>query len=192
MNSLFEKFQIKSNSLHLKHDNEIFRLGQKAESIYLVKKGRVQLFRDDLNGNRIILHQAFNDQFFAEASINAEHYHCSALCIGDTELHVININYFNHFLQNNVEFSNAWIRHLSVELRRQRASVERLNLKTAAERITHYIMTEGNDQGELTFNGSLTDIAQIIGLSRESLYRTLSKMKTQKQLIQSKQTLKLL
>jgi len=189
--NLFEKFNIESHSINLNKGDEVFHLGQETRCIYRVTYGHVQLFRDDFEGNRIMLHQAFSDQFFAEASINAKQYHCTALCLSDTELQAINIEHFKKLL-NSPDFSAAWINHLSSELRRQRARAERLNLKTAVEKITHYILTEGNGRGELVINNSLTEVAQIIGLSRESLYRTLSKMKKNKQLQQSKEHLRLL
>lgn len=192
MNALIEQFHIKNESLQLKHGDEIFRQGQTTESIYYVNKGLVQLYRDDLKGNRTILHQAFSGHFFAEASINADHYHCTAQCVGDTELLFIKIDYFNHLLDSNPAFSKAWIKHLSTELRRQRASVERLNLKTAIEKITHYISTEGNEKNEVAIKGTLTELAQIIGLSRESLYRTLSKMQKDQQIEKTNNWLKLL
>lgn len=189
--NLFNKFDIVSHSINLNKGEEVFHLGQETQFIYHVVSGHVQLFRDDLEGKRIMLHQAFSAQFFAEASINAKQYHCTALCLSDTELQAINIGHFKQLL-NNPDFSAIWINHLSSELRRQRASAERLSLKTAVEKITHYILTEGNGRGELAINNSLTETAQIIGLSRESLYRTLSKMKKNKQLKQTKEYLYLL
>jgi len=192
LSALFEKFQIESKPLSLKHGEEVFQIGHQSQFIYQVSTGQVQLYRDDLNGNCIILHQAFSGHFFAEASINSEQYHCTAQCIGDTTLQKINIQSFRNLLQTNAEFSTAWINHLSTELRRQRASVERLSLKTAVEKITHFISTEGNADGSYTLNGSLTEVAQIIGLSRESLYRTLAKMKKNGQIEQKTHSLQLL
>ncbi len=190
--SLFEEFNIKSTSLFLKKGDIAFRFGDTTQSIYRVITGQIQLFREDLNANRIILHQAFSGQFFAEASINSDRYHCTAQSVVDTELQVINLEYFRHLLKKDNAFSNAWINHLSTELRRQRASTERLNLKTAVEKITHYILTEGNTQGEIHIKVPLTEVAQIIGLSRESLYRTLSKMKKENRLVKTSFGLKLL
>lgn len=190
--TIFNNFSIDSQLLSYTDKECIFYQGATAKSIYLIEKGRVQLFRETINGNRIILHQAIKGQFFAEASINSNIYHCTAQCIGMTKVHVINSHYFNQLLSKNSQFSNVWIHHLSKELRRQRASVERLNLKTAQEKIIHYLSTEGNADGELELNHSISELAPIIGLSRESLYRTLSKMKKGHQIIQTKSTLKLL
>ena len=190
--SLIDSFALEPSLIECNEGDQVFHLGQKAESIFRVLHGHVQLFRDDLSGNRTILHQAFNGQFFAEASLNADAYHCTALCCEASTIQVFNSKKFKQLLQQNAQFSLSWIEYLSRELRRQRSHAERLSLKTVAEKITHFIMTEGNGKGGVTLPGSLTQLAQILGISREALYRTLSKMKKQRQIKQRDNSLKVL
>ena len=82
-------------------------------------------------------------------------------------------------LANNPELALAWIARLSKELRVQRTHVERLSLKSPVEKVIHYITTEGSPSGELLVNGTLGELAHIINISRETLYRTLAKMEKQ-------------
>lgn len=128
----------------------VFQIGHPADAIFRVTSGEVQLYRYDLTGRQVLLHRAFGGDFFAEASLDAEHYHCTALCAQDSEIESFNSQQFRSLLVSNPSFQQFWITHLSTELRRQRANVERLSLKSASERVEHFLMTEGEPAGELT------------------------------------------
>ena len=69
-----------------------------------------------------------------------------------------------------------WLKHLSQELRRARAHAERLSLRAAHDRITHFIESEGSE-GRIVLSQSKKSWAAELGLSHESLYRALRKMK---------------
>jgi CRP/FNR family transcriptional regulator, dissimilatory nitrate respiration regulator len=72
-------------------------------------------------------------------------------------------------------FRNRWIGHLARELRRVRAQAERMSLRTAQERIIHYIVTEG-ENGSILLSHSNQDWAAELGLTHEALYRALARM----------------
>jgi len=72
-------------------------------------------------------------------------------------------------------FRNRWIGHLARELRRVRAQAERMSLRTAQERIIHYIVTEG-ENGSILLSHSKKDWAAELGLTHEALYRALVRM----------------
>ena len=90
-----------------------------------------------------------------------------------------------------VEFRDSWIAHLSRELRKVRAHAERLSLKTAQERIRHFIETEG-ERGLLKLNQSKKDWAGELGLTHEALYRALAQMEKHGKLIVEQSRLTLL
>lgn len=181
-----------AKSRKYKSGQAVFQLGQAALNLFQVISGEVQLYRYNIDGKRILLHRAYAGNFFAEASLNADNYHCTAVCMKDTELNIFDSKKINSLLNNNAEFSSAWISYLSTELRRQRASIERLNLKSAAARVRHLLMTEGEPSGQLHLQGTLSELAEILGLTRETLYRTLSKMKKAGELQQSENLLYLM
>ena len=157
----------------------VFQQGQRAHAIYQVISGEVHLLRHGRDGRQVLLHRATDGDFFAEASLNSTHYHCTAMCIRPTELRMLSADRLRALLQEDAAFAFAWISRLSSELRRQRASVERLSLKTASDRLCHYLMTEGDPPGEYQLTGTLTQLADVLGLTRESLYRTMADMKRQ-------------
>ncbi len=61
------------------------------------------------------------------------------------------------------------------ELRRARAQSERLGLRSAKDRVLHYLETEGQS-GRVRLAQSKKAWASELGLSHEALYRTLSEM----------------
>jgi CRP-like cAMP-binding protein len=170
----------------------VFRQGQRADAIYRVITGEVHLLRHSRDGKTVLLHRASDGEFFAEASLDASHYHCTAMCIRPTELQMFAADRLRTLLQDDAGFAFAWISRLSSELRRQRAGVERLSLKSAADRLCHYLMTEGDPPGELQLSGTLSQLAEALGLSREALYRTLAELERQGRLQRENGRLRLL
>ncbi len=169
----------------------VFLHGNRTEAIFKVIKGEVHLHRHNANGNKVLLYRAYSGNYFAEASLSSDVYHCTAECVKASEIQIIDNRKMINLLDQNPEFASRWIIILSSELRRQRASVERLNIKSAAERIKHYVLTEGDSWGELTLQGSLSELSEVLGLSRETLYRTLSKMEKSAVLERTEKPLKL-
>jgi len=184
MNELFLKHLENLSKFHCYAKGEtIFHLGQQAESIFKVIKGEVHLYRHSQNGKRVLLYRAYDNQFFAEAS--------TAVSLKASEIQIVDARKMALELGENSEFALAWAANLSSELRRQRANVERLHLKSAEERLRHFIMTEGSPLGELHQKGTVSELAEILGLSREALYRIISKMEKQGVLLRNDNLIKL-
>lgn len=157
-------------------DESVFQIGQPATHIFQVITGEVHLYRHSGEGQRVLLFRAYAGDYFAEASLNSATYHCTAVSKTPSSILFFNADEVRLLLQENSQFAMAWITRLSNELRRQRASVERLNLKAAADRVIHYLLTEGQPMGEVTLTGTLSELSEILGMSRETLYRTLALM----------------
>lgn len=112
--------------------------------------------------------------FLAEASLDQATYHCDAIAVLPSDLLVFSRKAFVDALADE-GFRNAWLSHLARELRRVRAQAERMSLKTAKDRIIHYIETEG-ENGSLSLSRSKKDWAEELGLTHEALYRALARL----------------
>ncbi len=151
----------------------LFNRGDHPRAMYFVMSGEIRLFRQSRAGVDIVL-QRTRQGFLAEASLDQKAYHCDAVATAPTEVLAIPRQAFTDALA--VEsFRKGWITHLARELRKVRAQAERLSLKTARERIVHFIETEG-DGGSVTLSQSKKDWAAELGLTHEALYRALSEM----------------
>ncbi len=152
----------------------LFVHGDSPQAMFFLLSGEVRLVRRSKSGGEIIL-QRTRHGFLAEASLDQPAYHCDAVAAQSSLLLAIPRKAFRNAIAVR-DFRDMWITHLARELRKVRAHAERLSLKTARERIRHFIETEGK-RGVVNLSQSKKDWAAEIGLTHEALYRTLAQMK---------------
>lgn len=178
-----------ARSLEIPRQGTLFARGGRPQAMFFVLAGEVRLVRRSTSGGEIVL-QRTRHGFLAEASLDQPTYHCDAIAAEASRLLAIPRAAFSDALAGG-DFRGMWIAHLARELRRMRVHSERLSLKTARERIVHFIETEG-DQGTIELKHSRKDWAAELGLTHEALYRALARMKTSGELMveQSRLTLR--
>lgn len=156
----------------------VFRMGGLADGVYFLKTGAVRLNRYGPGGEEVSIHHATAGEFFAEASLLTERYHCSAIATRDSVVELLPSDKLRQLLKSDPQFALQWADILSRQLRRTRANVERLCLKGAEERLRHLLLTEGRGpSGKLEIPGTAKELAAYLGLTHEALYRTISSMK---------------
>lgn len=162
--------------LQINAQQALFRIGEKPQYLYFLQQGAIRLNRCLDNGNDCTL-QMIHHGFLAEASLFIDVYHCDAVALTESDLLVFPIeDFISQLSQPN--FRDMWIKLLSQEVRRLRNQVERLSLKTAKERVIHYLATEGQ-HGLVELKQTKKSLAAELGLSHESLYRTLNQLQKQ-------------
>jgi len=171
------KLQKVAECREIRAGETLFRLGDRLRGVFCVVSGEIRLIRRARNGEEIILQRSLGG-FFAEASLYAKAYHCDAVVIRTSVVLRFPAQAFRTALGENVTFRDAWLDHLSTEVRKLRAQCERLSLKTAEARIIHYINSEGSD-GIVTLNQSRKAWATDLGLTHEALYRTLRRLQAE-------------
>lgn len=151
----------------------VFRNGDRPAAMFFILSGVVQLVRRSMGGDAIVL-QRSSRGFLAEASLDQSAYHCDAMVVAPSRMLAIPLRSFRAALEDK-GFRQGWMSHLARELRRVRAQAERLCLRSAQERILHYIEVEGTG-GSVVLDRSKKDWASELGISHEALYRTLARM----------------
>lgn len=155
----------------------MFRKGDAVKAVFLVIEGEVRLSRFAKDGSEIALHRAGRGDFFAEAALNVPRYQCSAIASQPSTLLAFPATKVRAQLAKDSEFARQWAGLLARQLHAARARVERLALKSAAERVLHFLHIEGvGPHCEVVLTGSLKDLATELGMTHESLYRTLARM----------------
>jgi CRP-like cAMP-binding protein len=162
-----------ATELRLPKDAALFVQGGKPEAMYCVLSGEVRLVRTSVMGAEIILQRA-TAGFLAEASLDQAAYHCDAIVAKPARILRIPRNRFQRALSQH-RFRDAWIGYLGAQLRYARLQCERLQLRTARERILHYVDTEGRDR-VLNLATTKKAWAAELGLTHEALYRALRSM----------------
>lgn len=166
--------------LEIPHHTVLFNRGDRPQAMFFVRLGEVRLVRRSSSGGEIVL-QRTRGGFLAEASLDQPAYHCDAVAMETSSMLAIPRKAFRDALTAG-DFRDRWIAHLARELRKVRAQAERLSLKTARERIVHFIETEG-ESGVVALNRSKKDWAAELGLTHEALYRALARMEKRRELV---------
>jgi len=161
----------------IKAGQVLFRAGDQVRSVITVISGELRVIRRDHNGAEIIL-QRSRGGFIAEASLSSKAYHCDVVAAENGTVLAFPVRAFRTALDEHAIFRDAWMAQLASEVRKLRAQCERLSLHGAADRIIHYIESEGS-AGEVVLSHSRKAWAAELGLSHEALYRALARLKAE-------------
>jgi len=186
-----ETLRLAARPLDMDKGQIIFRSGDEVDAVYRVLEGEVCLTRFSPEGAEIVLYRARKGDFFAEASLFGSRYHCDAICTRPGRCLRLPADALRQRLSNDPNFALEWIATLSRNLRRQRASQERLGLKSLRMRVIHYIVDRG-EKGRVELDQPIIRWAVELGASHEALYRTLAEMEREGLLQRQGQTLILL
>ncbi|WP_114011670.1 Crp/Fnr family transcriptional regulator [Cohaesibacter intestini] len=145
----------------------IFRQGEQCSAMYYLKSGQVQLRRYTTTGDQQIVHHAISGTFFAEASIFSDTYHCDAVCQSDSGLLRLDKKGILDALERDARFSISFSKMLARQVQAYRQQVEIMAIKSSQERVWQAL-----NAGFL--KGSIMDFSATIGLSHESVYRSLA------------------
>jgi len=163
--------------LELQPAQWLFRAGAPPRYIHFIEEGAVRLVRHGRQGEEVVLHDARPGEFLAEASVDSARYHCDAVASEASVVLRVAKADFQQLLSEDAAFERIWIALLGAQLRTARTRIERLSLRSAEERIRHLLLSEGRGpRCELVVAGTLKDLARQLGLTHESLYRTLARM----------------
>ncbi len=158
------------------------RTGQAPTWLYYVLSGEVRLIRHGPAG-RVAVMQRVQRGPVAEASLESRRYHCDVVCTTSTRALQLPINAVREAIDAEPELRQLWMQRLTREVIRLRATVERLSLDTAVDRIAHAITLDGRDFC-LILRGTRRQWAEELALSHEALYRALRRMKDEGRLVE--------
>ena len=158
----------------------LFRQADPAAAIYKVENGRLRLIRRTVDDHLVILHTARRGEFFAEASLFADAYHCDAVAAAQSSVRVYQKEIVINALRTDPALAEAFMARLAGQLQELRARMELRNIRSARDRVLQYLRLRAGIGGRsIALDGELQDIAAEIGLTREVLYRTLSALETE-------------
>jgi CRP-like cAMP-binding protein len=158
----------------------LFEQGDRAAAIYKVESGRLRLVRRTSDDHPVILHTARRGEFFAEASLFAEAYHCDAVAAAPSRIRVYPKAKVMEALRADPVLAAAFMARLAHQLQELRARMELRNIRSARDRVLQYLRLRAGPHGRsIAIEGQLQDIAAEIGMTREALYRTLAALEVE-------------
>ncbi|MFI5011146.1 MAG: Crp/Fnr family transcriptional regulator [Hyphomicrobiales bacterium] len=155
----------------------LFRQGDPASAIYLVREGRVRLVRHLEDGSAVVLHVARPTESLAEASLFAETYHCDAVADVDCLVAVLPRQELLDTLASSPVAALRLSRLLAWQVRDLRTRLELRNIRSASERLLAWLKLRARGSPPTIVLGrTWTDVAAELGLTREAVYRALRRL----------------
>jgi CRP-like cAMP-binding protein len=161
----------------LERGEALFRKGDPALGLVLVREGVLELVRMSPEGRRLVLHRAGAGETFAEASLFERHHHCDAVAAVPSLVTVHATAELRRAAKAEPELAWRIAAHLAARLVAERARAERLALPHAADRlldVLHALPPEPD--GARRLGRSWKTVAAELGLSHEATYRALARL----------------
>lgn len=144
-------------------------MGDQSSGFYYVIEGEVHLIRHLESGETLPIHRAFSGDFFAEASLFSESYHCDAVTQTECKLIKIDHQVTLKLLNESSDFALEVTAHLARQVQNYRRLLELRSIRSAKDRVLAAI-----HEGFL--KGQINSFASQIGLTQEATYRALSEL----------------
>jgi CRP-like cAMP-binding protein len=171
----------------------LFRTGTRVMGLYEVVSGTVRLARVSPGGTETVLFSAKAGDTLAEASLFSATYRCDAIASTNATVRLYSkASLFAEF-QRDTKVAQAFMAMLAQQIMSLRTSIYRRSLRSARDRIRHYLaINVGADGRTVTLTTTLKDLAHELGLTHEALYRTLSEMASDGEIKRSNGRIKIL
>lgn len=163
----------------------IFFEGDPGEAVYFVKEGKIKIYKSDPEGREYILHIFGPGNIFAETVLlGGEPYPANAEAVEDSVVGVIKNSDLEMLLKKNTDIAFKIIKVLSKRLRDSQENIKNLVFRDTYDRtacalhkmsLEHGIKTPQGIEVEMPITRS--ELASIVGTSRETVTRMLSEMK---------------
>lgn len=167
------KIELPVQGVEFKANSYIFRKREIASFLNYVEYGSVKLSRENKEGREVVTHIAKKGEFFSEAALFEERYHCDAIALENSVVIQYPKESVLSLLSSNQEAALEFIKVLSANIRSLRQQLVIVNTLSAKEKIWVYI-TSNSEKGIFKIPGSLKNLAGQLGLAHETLYRQLS------------------
>ncbi len=155
--------------------NEIlFRQGDQASAIFFIEAGRLRLQRHTFDGRSLILGSAEAGEFFVEAALFSDVFHCDAVAAEPSRVRLYPKALLLNTLRTDPASALSFLALLARQVIGLRRRLELMKVRSAKDRILLYLDFRAGPDGRVELKGELQDIAAELGLTREALYRALA------------------
>ncbi|KLK90448.1 hypothetical protein AA309_25550 [Microvirga vignae] len=170
----------------------LFRRDDRPHGLYYLEQGEVRLTRTDVDGREIILFRALPGDTFAEASLFSETYHCDAVASVPSIVRLYPKAAVLAAFAADPAIAEAFMASLARQVMTLRTRLENRNLRTARERVLHHLGLQASGIDRIVrVDGDLKTMASELGLTHESLYRTLATLEAEGVITRTKKEIRL-
>jgi CRP-like cAMP-binding protein len=161
---------------HIVRDSYIFQQGDPALFLYGIAIGSIRMVRTNEAGGEIVIYRAGIGETFAEAALFGNFFHCGVVAETDCELLLFNKGRILAAMDEDPRILRQYSMLLSRQVRDLRAMLEIHSIRSADERVMHYLRLHAGEDGHCHLELPLKDLAGQLGLAHETLYRSLKKL----------------
>lgn len=166
-----------------KKNSVVVSEGNHGDSMFIVKSGKVKIYKTDISGKEIILDIKGENKMFGEVTLFTEvDYPATVKTIEDSEIFMLENRELEVVVENSPKLSLAIIKTLGKRLLKSQQKLKELvmddvYMRTARE-LLNLAKKYGKESGkliELDLGLTREEIANMVGTSRETVSRVLSR-----------------
>ncbi len=164
-----------------KHKGDIvFLEGDKGEDLFFVLQGKIKLFKTSGEGKEITIKIVQENELFAEIVLFLKNrYPVSAIALENSLLLAINSKKIYERIKRNPEFAMKMIGMFATRLTYLTDKIKELSIDDARERLLNYLYHNKNDNRIVNLTIPKKEISSEIGISPETLSRTLKRLQNE-------------
>ncbi len=168
---------------HFGRGRHVFRERDRGDALYVVQDGRVKVMFSSENGREVIVSILGEGEYFGEMALLDSEARCaSVVAMTPCTLLVIARSDFSQLLASSPELSRAMLRELTHRLRFANRTIGNLATLDVFGRVARFLLDSAKEQdGErvVTNLPTQSDIAAVVGASREMVNRALKELSSQ-------------
>jgi CRP-like cAMP-binding protein len=180
--------QEKSTSLSFEAGQDIFKEGEPAHQLYIVRKGKAKVYSTFEPGSARILRFARDGQVLGHRGIGEDFtYTVTATALVPTTVDLIPMPLFISTLKANAGLSFHFMLFVAEELRRSEQQVRNILNMDVEQRVAKAVLAtlqcfgfDKDDKSLLAFTPSRQDLADYAGTTYESTIRAISELQKKK------------
>lgn len=177
-------FVVASHLMPYKKGQDVFALGDKATTLFIVVEGWVKLYRMNSEGEEIVITIAGPGETFAEAAVfsQLQRYPVAAQACEDTVLMLVPREIFVRKIQEDSEFSLRLLGAVSSRQRYLVQQIEQISMRTPPQRVGTFLLhlclpqTHGSANVRIPYEKYL--LAHRLNIKPETFSRALRKLES--------------
>ena len=135
----------------------LFRKGEQARGVYVLVKGRVEIYRSTADGREQVLHSETPVQSVAELPVfDGGSYPASGRAAENSELYFLSVDDFQRLYREHPQIADAIIRDLGRRLRGLVNVLEKVSLRSVPSRVAKTLLEQAERAGAVEDGGSFS------------------------------------
>lgn len=141
----------------------LFRQGDKVQAIYFIEEGRLRLDRRTFDGRSLVFATGSAGEFFVEAALFAEIFHCDAVATEPSRVRVYPKAAVLKALNTDPSSAIPFLKLMAHQVIEARQRLELMKIRSAKERVLLYLDLHSDAEGSMKLNSELQDMARSPG-----------------------------